>query len=124
MAASRERNRIKTKWRNSSFQKEKWKRRERVQLEIELNVAAHSWSCSEGIQKLTCVFLEAPWPSTVSYETGAPSCALWLHNQLLRAMGSKRLRPAFQRQSIIFGLSGLGVSKFKQLPLASVGGSG
>lgn len=53
--------------------KEKWKRRERVQLEIELNVAAHSWSCSEGAQKLTCVFLEVPWPSTASYGTGAPS---------------------------------------------------
>lgn len=39
LAALRERNRIKSKWRNSSFQKEKWKRREKVQLEIELNVA-------------------------------------------------------------------------------------
>lgn len=63
LAASRERNRIKTKWRNSSFQKEKWKRRERVQLEIELNVAVHSWSCSEGIQNWTGVFLVRSTPA-------------------------------------------------------------
>ena len=52
------------------------------------------------------------------------SPALWLCNQLLCAMWTKLLRPALQKQSVFFRMSGLGIAKSKQLPLASVGGLG